>query len=435
MNNLLKRGQWRELPVVWLLISFVFFGVQLLLPVERGLTIVRLLGAPIYLPIIVNLICTVPILLFCRSQLAVSRVSKRWLVLNLVFAIFFFLTSAISTNWDVSLFYAYMWVSNFVLCFLIVDLFFDKIGLRGLVLVLCIVVVCQLVIGGMEGFFQTRFPIYEVASLDYLTSMGAVVLGERGTSWDLRIMGTLGDPILFSTALMLSVPFLAKVNHRLLRLVLICAACVVALMTLSRTVFVFLGCYSAFYLWNCSSWKKIATALVIVAVLLVGVLVWTPLFDNWSLRLDEEKDLQDLGGVEMRENMTMQAVEDTLFQSSLWQTLFGHGFYSTKEIASTYMDVSTTIDNSYATVLYEHGLTGLILYLVICLLPLRKIPDHTNYLMVAAYVGILLCGFSFATFGVFSINLLVMTIIVAVHKGNVPVRQGQVATLRHAFST
>jgi hypothetical protein len=405
-----ERWEWS----VWFLVSLLFFGAQLLLPVERGLAITRLFGAPIYLPLIINFLGTM-LISFWHPKRTVLKLSEPWVVLNLVFAIFAFFSSVISTTWEISLFYSYMWISNFVLCFLIVDLLFDKIKLRGLVLVICIVAVCQIAIGIMEGFFQTRFLLYELATLNYLTAMGAVVLGERGNSWDLRIMGTLGDAILFGTALMLSIPFLSKLNHKFIRFILICMALVVALMTLSRTVFVFGGCYLVFYLWNSSFSKKVAATVVVLAAFLLIANTDNPLSNNWSQRLEEEDAAApDLSGVEMREDMAIEAIKESTVDSNLWEALCGHGFYSSKEIASNYLDVSTTIDNAYATVLYENGLIGAILYLVICLLPFRYISGRGDYLFVAGYVGILLCGFSFVTHKIFSTSLLMIAFVVVV---------------------
>ncbi len=405
-----KRSAW----TFWFVISLLFFGAQLLLPVERGLTITSLFGAPVYLPMIVNFVGVVLIFLFHPARIF-SKASKPWVIANFVFAVLCLCTSLISTSWQTSLFYSYMWVSNFVLCFLIVDLLVEKIKLKGLVLAISAVAVCQIAVGIMEGFFQTRLLIYQLASLNYMNSMGAIVLADRGNSWDLRILGTLGDPILFGTALMLSIPFLARLNHRFIRLSLICAASVVALMTLSRTVFVFLGCYLAVYLWNCSLSRKVAAALAVLAIFLVLTHVDNPLSDNWSMRLDDEAAAQNGGGVELRKEMTTEVIADSLWRSNLWQALCGHGFYSTANIASQYQDVSTTIDNAYATILYENGLIGLILYLVICWLPFRSISRASprDYLLIAGYGAILLCGFSFVSSMVFSVNILLMTIVVS----------------------
>lgn len=409
----------------WFLVSLVFFSAQLLLPVERGFTVIRLFGAPIYLPMIINLVGIILISSWYPKRIF-SSVSKPWVVLNLVFAIFSFLTSVIATRWDISLFYSYLWISNFVFCYLIVDLVVEKIKLKGLVLVICTVVVCQIAVGIIEGLFQTRFLMYELGSLDYLLSMGAVVLGERGNTWDLRVFGTLGDPILFGSALMLSIPFLAKLNHRLIRPVLICMASFVALMSLSRTVFLFFGCYLVLYFYKSSVLKKVAATLAILAIFMVVISIDSPLSLNWGMRLEEERAAQEMGGVEMRTNMAVHAFEESLMNSSLWGALFGHGWYSTSEIANQYFEVSTTIDNAYLTILYETGLMGLILYLVICSLPLRSIRGRDNSLLVAGYVGILLCGFSFVTHRVFSINLLAMTILVVIS------RRGLVARDRRA---
>ena len=216
---------------------------------------------------------------------------------------------------------------------------------------------------------------------------------------------------------MLSIPFLARVNHRFVRMSLICAASVVALMTLSRTVFVFLGCYLTVYFWNRSFSKKIAAALLVLAIFLILTNVDNPLSDNWSMRLDDETTAQNGGGMELRKDMTTEVIADSLWRSDLWQALFGHGFLSTANIASQYQDVSTTIDNTYATILYENGLIGLILYLVICWLPFRKISraGPRDYLLAAGYVATLLCGFSFVSNTVFSVNVLLMTIVVSMN--------------------
>src|SRR6267378_2839428 len=96
---------------VWLLIALLFFSLQLLLPVERGLTIVRLFGAPIYLPMITNFVGGV-LLFFFYPKRTFLALSKPWVVLNLFFAIFCFLSSVLSTSWEISLFYSYMWISN-----------------------------------------------------------------------------------------------------------------------------------------------------------------------------------------------------------------------------------------------------------------------------------------------------------------------------------
>ncbi len=414
-----ERWEWS----VWFLVSLVFFSAQLLLPVERGFAVIKLFGAPLYLPMIIDLVGIILIFLRYPKRIFLSF-SRPWVVLNLVFAIFSFFASVISTSWEISLFYSYVWISNFIFCYLIVELLLEKIKLKGLVLVICIVAVCQIAIGIMEGFFQTRFLIY--ASPDYLLSMGAVVLGERGTTWDPRILGTLGNPILFGTALMLSIPFLAKLNHKLIRSVLICMASFVALMSLSRTVFLFFGCYLVSYFYKSSVSKKVVATVAILIIFMGVMSIDSPLSRNWAMRLEEERDAQEMGGVEMRKNMAIHAFEETLISSGLWGALFGHGWYSSSEIANQYLEVSTTIDNAYVTILYETGLIGLILYLVICSLPLRNIRGRDNSLLVAGYVGILLCGFSFVTHREFSINLLAMTILVVISRRGLMARDRRV---------
>jgi hypothetical protein len=422
------RRQW----IVWYPVATVYFGAQLLLPVERGFTITRIFGAPLYLPLIINFIAAI-LIFFAEPRRTMSKISKPWVALNIVFAIVCFLTSLISVSWELSLFYSYMWFSTFVLCFLIVDLLLDKIGLRGVTLAICSVAVLQIVIGVLEGFFQTRFALYELSYFNYLASMGAVFFGDRGTSWDLRILGTLGDPILFGTVLMLSIPFIEKLKLKYIRLLLIAFASVIALMTLSRTVLLFFACYLLFYLWHSSVTKKVAAALLIVALYLIGTHTNNVLFNNWSMRLDEESVAQDSSGLELRKNMTLEAVEFSLLRSDIWEALCGHGFYSSADIARGYQKVSTTIDNTYATILYENGLVGLLLYLVICLLPFWRMARRGNLLLIAAYVGMMLCGFSFVTPKVFSVNVLMVTIIAVLGRRSLAEESGTVRSTESAM--
>ncbi len=409
-RKVLPNAQQRSKWLLWYPIAMLFFGAQLLLPVERGFTIVRVFGAPLYLPLIINFAGVIAISL-TEPIRTISKLAKPWVVLNLIFAVFCFFSSLLSTTWDISLFYSYMWISNFVLCFLLIDFFLDKIAVKGITIAICSVAAFQIVIGICEGFFQTRFAIYELSYFNYLSSMGAVYFGDRGTSWDLRILGTLGDPILFGTVLMLSIPFIEKLNHKTIRYSLIGFASVIALMTLSRTVLLFFACYLLFYLWTCSFSKKIIASCVIVAAILVGSYTDNVLSNNWSMRLNEEGAAQELGGLELRKNMTVEAVEYSLLRSDFYEALCGHGFYSSAEIARGYQKVSTTIDNTYATILYENGVIGLMLYLGICLLPFWKMARRGNLFLIAAYVGMLLCGFSFVTPKVFSVNLLMVTIV------------------------
>jgi hypothetical protein len=421
-------SQRRREGLVWFPISLLFFGAQLLLPVERGFTVMKLLGAPIYLPMIINVVGIVLLLFWFPKQTFMRSLSKPWVVLNLIFAAFCFFTSLLSTDWQTSLFYSYLWISNFVFSFLIVDLLFQKIKLKGLILVICTVAVFQIAIGILEGFFQIRLPIYELASVRYLSSMGAVVSGERGNSWDSRVLGSLGDPILFGTVLMLLIPFLVKVNQRFLRFVLIGVVSLLALMTLSRTVLLFFGCYLAVYFYRSSLSQRVIATVALLATFVVIFNVNNSLANEWSERFQEELLAPETGGVAMRESMAIQAIEDGVLNSDLWSVLCGHGFYSSKEIGGQYLQVSTTIDDAYVTVLYENGLIGLILYLLICFLPFRNTSrGRENHLLVAGYVGILLCGFSFVTYRVFSVNLLAMTILVAMTSRDLNPRIGQVA--------
>lgn len=402
------------LRAIWLLLAFMFWGIQLLLPVERGLPELRIFGAPLYIPLILNFIGFI-IVFFSYPGWVVQQFSRPWLLLNSIFILWCGATSIFLVGWQLASFYSFFWASNYLMLYVIISVFYEKIGKSGIIFTTAMIIVIQIVIGALEAFADYKLPLFELARLNYMINMGAHVLGPRGTAWDLRVMGTLGDPILFGIGLVIAIPFLGQIQNKWTRGFLIITASLIAIMTLSRSIFLFLLLY---IIWLfLFSVKKTKIILALTGCLFAGLILITdnPITANWSRRISDEAGSPSSGGIALRAEMNKSAISEVFIGSVDGEFIWGKGFYSSKELGAKYQEVSTTIDNSYLTILYENGMIGLMIYLLICIIPIVNHKNKIHSIEFWAYLGVLIMGFSFVGFRVMSINVHIISLIIALN--------------------
>ena len=140
----------------------------------------------------------------------------------------------------ISMQYFCIWVLNY----LSIRFLLESNYRETFVKVLCFVAMMAAIVGIIEGAFTIRIPIYQIWVRSYF--------GE-GSRLDLlqgfdRATGTLGQHHIYSTAILLMIPFACELKNRWLRIGLVTLLVAASLLTVSRTVLVFLGIYLVGYL-------------------------------------------------------------------------------------------------------------------------------------------------------------------------------------------
>ena len=359
-TGLLSFNQGRVLSVI----VFLCF-CHLMLPLERGFRVFRVAGYLIPYALLISWV----------SFVALGIVSKWSLLRNwrgfyvwgqcLVSLIFF--VSALRSeiplaSLAIAMQYFCIWVLNYLSLRYIMESQF-----RGsFVKVLCFFAFLASIVGIIEGAFSIRIPIYQMWVRAYFGEGSRLDLLE---GFD-RATGTLGHHHIYSTAMLLSIPFALELKKGWTRNILVLFLITASLLTVSRTVLIFLGIYLMGYLFMTRKKTWLLLPGLLLSFLMVSNIDFTQYSDSpfvslWGQRLNLVKGAENKyadQNVIGRYDMWFRATDSFLEQNPVNEIL-GSGMMSSAQIAQS--QNITTLDNTYITLVYEQGLAGLLTYLFI----------------------------------------------------------------------
>jgi hypothetical protein len=351
------------------IIAVVLCAVHLLLPIERGFPVLRIAGYPVTLTLLVSTLSMLVLFIDSNGRIIITF-PKRYVPYQLLVAWIFLVSAFVSNDVEAGLFVVLSYFVTFVVDFLIVYYLFKR-GLRRLfVAILCTTASIAALIGIVEAIFRYYLSFYK----DWFLMYDYQAMQHAMTRSDFRVLGTLGNPIVYSVAMVLAFPFALEIRHRLLRslvIVLLLAATIFAVST--TTLMMWLILLTGFWL---TSGHKTRLTLFLVAIVVILAIFLTLQFSQevkgyllpgWSREFA-------LGNQTNEQFLNLQVRYDLFFWSlarfwdglSFVSLLFGYGLKSTiQAVKSLGLGRLSTLDSQYVTILFESGILGLVSFLAV----------------------------------------------------------------------
>ena len=378
-------------PLRWRLVLLgLLAAVNLLLPVERGFPPLRILGVPFAINVVVSLFALALVSVAGRNVL-VSHLRNPYTVCQALLVAVLVIGAArsnrLSTSLAMALLYFSTFVANYITCHHIVR----SEGSQRVAAVLGTVGLVAATVGIIEWTLSEPLWFYE--QFADVPSAARIVPGLA-----YRVWGTLGNPIVYSTALLGTLPFLVR-QKRMATMVSVGLCVVAAGATLSRTA-ILIGAVSALVLLT----RVKRARIVVLGGVACFVLLLAASMGQVS-SLNEESELvrritgDDRAATQNIETRleAMRTLQASLLEGTVLQLLVGNGLRSSGDLVETDIRDSDTMDNTYLTLLYEIGIPGLLLYLVPLLWVLSTPCDRSMRFHKAAVVGWLAAGLSFTS--------------------------------------
>lgn len=352
-------------------VTIALCTTHLLLPVERGFPPVRIAGLPFTVTILVTVAAFLLLTVESKGKI-LYKLPKHYLPFQSVFVWLLVASAILAPNVRSAFFVVLSYASVFILTFLEVRYLFPRGFRTYFVYILALTAGVAAVIGLIEGLTGAPIPFYTAILINNAPEESAYWL----TRTDYRIFGTLGNPIVYSAAMILAIPFALELRPALLKYGLVIALLSAAALAVSTTAFLMASVVLVGYLIV----FRIKLTTMLFLATLASILIWllTPVL---IARFGEGALMRIVSGdprnVTARLDMLDLAWNDFSTDQTFGSVLFGKGLKSTTidEYASANNRAVGTIDNTYATLLVETGVVGLVVYLVMAfsiLFPMRR---------------------------------------------------------------
>jgi hypothetical protein len=321
--------------------------------------------------------------------------------------------------------------TTFVLNYVLILDIFEKGGRAIFTKTLCIIASCAALVGIYEFISGEKLAVYAQLNELYWYSRN-LPGGARGTTFDMRVTGTLGNPIVYATAMMLVLPFIADLRSHVLRFMMLVLVLFAAWSTLSLTTILLCGVFLAGHLVIGRakvlrrSFVAALAAISVVAIVGTSAISTNEMASRWVSRFSEEQQMGESSGVTTRLSLVLSTFSASLKEGGLLSIVFGRGVLSSRELGLQLSAVLETVDNVYMSVLYENGVIGIVIYLAFWLWLLRR----TSALALSSYhwyavLCLLLAGMSFVTYVFYTINFVAVA--------SIAVMSEQLREPRHAY--
>jgi hypothetical protein len=405
---------------LYLAIVAVMTATHVLLPIERGFPAIRLAGLPFTLTMLVSVAAAGVLFLESKGRL-LAPWSQPYVILQALVVAALLFAALLSNDPVAGLYLVLAYSVTFILDFLILAYLFQRGFRPRFVVVVALVVGAAALIGVVEGSARVLPSFYRNIYLNYDYIRFSYDLTQRQ---NYRAFGTLGNPILFATALTLAVPFLLELRPRLLGYAIAVLALAAAFFAVSLTGVLVAAVLAAGLVLTSRHRLPLAAVSLVLVVAAVLLLAASRLEaeNGSSLALWSEKfNLGENNNIRIRLDMLTQAWHYFLNQSNLPDQLLGHGLKYSAELARTWSSRQYgygelgTLDNTYASLLIDAGLLGLAAYVaVMAWLVIAGRHAWRTSLHWYAILSMFAAGISFVTVYYSTINLLWVAAVVAI---------------------
>ncbi|MBI5034845.1 MAG: hypothetical protein HZB51_30340 [Chloroflexi bacterium] len=333
--------------VLYFGIALALCAVHLLLPIERGFPTPRIVGLPFTLTILVSMIVGVVLFFESNGKILVILLD-RYVRIQLFIVWLFSFGAVISANLQSGMFVALSYFITFVLDYMILVYLFRR-GFRSeFIAILVFVAFLATLVGAAEGIVGYSLSFYTDAFLN-----ANVIRG-------FRVLGTLGNPIIYPMALILAVPLIMEIKASYIKYPMIGLVFVVSLLAISTTAVLM---WALLGLGIAMISKRKVRLIVIVAVALTLILLAIPSL-GWDSGYIGSIPLERLV---LTNPVSTQTRLDVLFgvwdiyvrDLDVFRLLVGYGLRSVSPAVQSLGLQTDTPDNVYMALLFENGLLGL----------------------------------------------------------------------------
>jgi len=346
------------------------------------------------------------VFLFVRSDgHIVWALHKVYVPYQIVVVWIFLISALISTDVEAGLFVVLLYFITFVVDFLIVNYLFRAGFRQEFSIILCTVASAAALVGIIEGVFHYYLPFYRQTFLNYnYESMSYAMIRP-----EFRVLGTLGNPLIYSVAMILVVPFAMEIKSPLKRYLVIMLLIMASFLAISTTGLVMgVILFAGYYILSPRKLHFIGVGLLaVLAVVLLASFI-PPFFEGGGSNIVStwaaEFAFHDYGdpqamNIQIRRDLFAWSLERFWSDKSFASMLFGYGLKSAIKAASALQLGSLdTFDNTYTTLLFESGILGLGTFLLMGLNTIisfrKRAKDNLHWYSV---LGLFVAGMSFTT--------------------------------------
>ncbi len=403
--------------------------VNLMLPVDCGLPPLHVGLAPFALPIIVEILLLMLFIIMTGGNI-LNYLLLSYSKVIIVFISFLTVTSLLSEELLITLLFTMNLIAIYLINYILITAIIRSGGMEILIKTICFIAACAAIVGILEGLGHYNIPLYEYFKVIYWDKRN-IVYALRGSTFDLRVTGTMGNAIIYCTVMMLTLPFVKEIKKRYLRWFLFSIIFLAAFLTYSRTIFIYLAIYGMGYIVlnrkNMFS-VKMFLKIIIIAIAMTTIISafvinrneYSTFIKTWEERKIEEKMMNEAGGIPARIRIIKTVINKIIEDENTIEVLFGKGFGSSVEAAK---DISgpglATFDNAYISIFYEHGIFVVLAYMALWAIWLfiKKAAAKKAYYWYAI-IAYLLTGLSFDHVAYFSVNFLIIVILAIMKNDN-----------------
>ncbi len=298
-----------------------------------------------------------------------SRFRYKFAFYQLLFVPILVLSSAISKD-PVQAFQGCLrYTATFIFDYVILVYLVEKYGENWLAKVVIFGGVTSALIASVDTIIGIRIPLYQ--KLYDLNTQATGWANAGATAFDtFRAIGTMGNPIIMATLMMVCVPYVFNIKSPVLRVIVFAILFLGAAVTVSRTIAVGVVVFivGAAFIYGRKFLVTMATSFVVIVVLGLTS-VGTFLADDprvliWESRLgvpgvQGAENAND--NVATRQEVTGKALKQ-IAGFGPKEIVLGRGVKSTAAVGEDMFAGYSTIDNATVTLLYEEGVLGVTLF-------------------------------------------------------------------------
>jgi hypothetical protein len=389
-------------------VSLVLCSLALLVPIERGFPTLQIAGIPFRWPFVVAV--AIVAALVALDGRRINRIASRRYCLRHACVVVVLVAGALRSQLPVTAIARVLaYLTAYVLNFIVLTWIFERGHRNVFVVVLSCVAIVAAILGIAEGALGVRPAVYGGWFDNYDQGLGGFEVG-LGSGY--RVNGTLGNPIIYAMAMVLSLPFIAEIRNRLIRFSATLLLLGAAAFTISKVAVLAILPFLVWIVWRFKLRSLVAFA---VGLLAIGVLIHgvSPrvsdetfggqLLARWVTRLTDPQSVYLSTG--LRTSMASLALSTKATTAAT--VLVGHGLLSESEVSRAVYAGLGTIDNTYLNLYYETGLVGLAAYLYAfggALWSLRRMARVTMHYW--SVVALLIASVVFVSYHYYTFNFL-----------------------------
>ncbi len=392
------------------LLGAALIAFYILFPLDTGFPTVPVFGRPLNSAVVATLAVLSTLIIQSRWRI-LWFLREPYCIVQSAYCGMLLLSSLRAESAPIAAHISIIYYCTFVLNYVILRHITRRHGTLSLTRSVTVVAVIAAVIGIVQGMFGVSLPFYDAWFAVYSPSRPLDF-----TLADVRIAGTLSNPILYGTAMTLSLPYALELRRPWLRALAVAMLVLAAGLSGSRTVLLVMAVL-AVGAAVVNRWRVIGALAPICLgfVLLMHSLGgWNAASNNQRLQFLLERLGVRQGFVAASAALTidyrLEALKEGIRElSSEWSALtwlVGRGPLTSGSVSERVVTGYNTMDNQFFTVLYEQGLVGLTLFvLAFGLLLTRTRRVWRTTLHWYAPIGLLAASVSFnwAAYSTFNI--------------------------------